>query len=500
MNTTSKATTALAATSLALALSGCLPGPWDYAPANAPIFRGISVSAYAVADRPVTDVCFERQLSLLEASTDAAPFYDSALVTITGVFSNGGQTLALQPKDIPPNCFIGAAAAKFVRGNSYTLSARFVWDSAGTEVVSVLSSTAKVPLDFSIKDTAAAPAYAIRGDARQHPFDPAGFLPLPYKNGDSVFYLPAGKKFGNLAEMSHFYSSRRSADVKGVLITRRFDTTESRPETSFDTIGGFVPTVSDFYQPGNMNRLIFYSDFPNSNGRSVFDSLGVVNVWFWSGRNRLFFYGAEGIYADYQDALGEAEGNAKIKLPTNVTGGRGFFAGMVVDSFDVYLKLDGLTQNFPYRQTRAVACEEKGWYDSRDCIGYYREYCRDTAWSEDFCLKDAIYTSMDPVEKLTMPADVREFAEAWAAGDSVTRVEVSRRYCIDHDYPADVPACAPVQTECENGESRNACKEILWKRCELGYWKLPACDEGIKSYCGANRTVAKTLCRDVPNP
>lgn len=507
MNTTSKPLTRRAASRLAAGLAvvvaGCLPGPWDYTPANAPIFRGITVSAYAIADRPVTDVCFERQVALTEAVTDARAFYDSASVTITGVFSDGAQTktLLLTPKDIPPNCFTGPAAAKFVRGNSYTLYARIVWDSAGTRVATELGSTARVPVEFALKDTAHAPAYALTGDARQRPFELAGLLPIPYENGDSLFYLPAGKAYGNLAEMSHFYSSRRSPDVKGVLITRRFDTTESRPESSFDSIGGFKPSLSDFYQAGNMNRLIFYSDFTNSSGRSIFDSMGVVNVWFWSGRNRLFFYGAEEIYVDYLEALEEAQENPKIKLPTNVTGGRGFFAGMVADSFDIYLKLDGQTQAFPYRQTRAADCNEKGWYENRDCIGYYREYCRDTLWSVPTCKREAAYTSIDPVERLMLPDSVRnDSLTAWAKADSTLMKEAVARYCIDNNYPAGVPECAAVKTQCETGSPGNVCQKILWTRCEVGYWKLPACAEGIKSYCSANRKVAKTLCRDVPDP
>jgi hypothetical protein len=545
MSITSKIAGAPSALTLAMILGGCLPGPWEYKPSGAPVFRGITVSAYAVADRPVTDVCFERQLSLDEASTDAKAFYDSALVTITGLFSNGAQTLQLQARDVPPNCFTGPAGTRFVRGNSYTLSARFVWDSAGTPAVSLLNSTARIPLDFAVKDTAASVALVQTGVALPGITDPAVFNALPaktrllflnkygdtltamhgnpaalaawlsvhgpafyqevmlwlatdaasFKRGDSVYYLAA--KF-NFAEMSHYYSSRRSPDVKGVLITRRYDTTESRPESSFDSIGGFVPTLPQFYQAGNMNRLISYSDFVNSGGRSIFDSMGVVNVWFWTGKNRLYFYGAEAIYADYQDAILEAQENSKIRLPSNVTGGKGFFAGMIVDSFDIYLKLDGQTQAFPYRQTRVAACQEKGWYDNRDCLGYYREFCRDTLWSVKTCKRDAGYTFLDPLESLALPDSVHDSAASWMANDTAFSREVTARYCIDNNYPSGVPACAPMKTLCETGSPGNRCQQILWTRCEIAYWKMPACTEGIKSYCREKRKVAKTLCRDVP--
>src|SRR5690606_38506530 len=109
----------------------------------------------------------------------------------------------------------------------------------------------------------------------------------------------------------------------------------------------------NFYFSGNLRRLGFYGDYTLPGGSHSFDSMSVFNAWFWSGRNRLYFYGAEDIYAKYLLSLNEAEGNSKIRLPTNVTGGRGFFAGMVVDSFDVHIKLDSATQAFAYPATRA---------------------------------------------------------------------------------------------------------------------------------------------------
>jgi hypothetical protein len=112
---------------IALLLSGCLPGPWDYKPEHTPGFKGLTLSAYAVAGRPVENVCIERLLALSEASTDARPFHDSASVGISGTFSDNSQTLALQPKARSANCFEGDTAARFVAGESYTLSARIVW-------------------------------------------------------------------------------------------------------------------------------------------------------------------------------------------------------------------------------------------------------------------------------------------------------------------------------------------------------------------------------------
>lgn len=531
----------------ALAAGGCLPGPWDYAPESRPVFRGITVSAYALADRPVENLCFEKLLDLSEASSEAFAFYDSATVGVTGTFSNanGEQVLVLTPDALTPNCFIGSAGAHFVRGESYTLDARFVWDSAGTATTTVLAATAQIPALFAIADTAYAPSLAKLGVALDNITDPDQFTQLPpgprqlfierygdtltaldgdsaglatwiaangarmraeltlwlqsdlttYGRGDSLFYLSAQSGFGNL---SHFFKARRDARVKGLLITQRFDTTESRPVSAFDSILGIAPDSAYFYHPGDHHRLIFYNAFLNPDGRHIFDSLGFVNAWFWSGRNRLYFYGAEEIYADFQAAREEQLGNTKIRLPTNVTGGQGFFAGMIVDSFDIHIRLDSSTQSFSYPATRAVACRDKGWFNTRDCIGYYPQYCALNGWSSADCRLDAIYRGLD-ADSLTLPAPLRDSARAWAAADAALKLESERRYCIDGDYPADVPACAPVQTECENDDAGNGCQLVLWKRCQLAYWKLPACDEGTRSFCRARRDVHQVMCRDVPD-
>jgi hypothetical protein len=497
-----------------------------------------------VADRPVEHLCFEKLLTLEEASTDAFAFYDSAAVGITGTFSNGGPVLALTPHPNTPNCFLGPPGTLFRRGESYDLSARFVWDSAGVPAVTVLSATAQIPALFEIADTARAPSLVATGVALGEITSPAVFMQLPpgpralfvasygdtltaldgdsaglaawekvngkrmraeltvwlqadllpYGRGDSVFYLNRQNNFSNL---SHFFKSRRDARVKGVLISHRFDTTAFRPVTSFDSILGIAPDSASFYFPGDIRRLIFYGDYRNPDGRHIFDSMGVVNAWFWSGRNRLYFYGTEEIYSDFQTAREEQQGNTKIRLPTNVTGGRGFFAGMVVDSFDLHVKLDAATQAFPYAQARAAACRDKGWFNTRDCAGYYPEYCAANAWAPPDCRVNAMTRGMDPLDSLTLTPALRDSARTWATLDAALKLEAERRYCIDANYSAAVPACAAVRTECENSNAGNGCQLVLWKHCQLNYWKPPECAEGIKSYCRAKRDVAQVMCRDV---
>src|SRR5690606_32590591 len=89
----------------------------------------------------------------------------------------------------------------------------------------------------------------------------------PYRSGDTLYYLSAQNNFSNL---SHFFKMRRDALVKGVLVAHRFDTTGSRPVTSFDSILGIAPDSAHFYTPSGPRRLIFYGDWRKPDGEHIF--------------------------------------------------------------------------------------------------------------------------------------------------------------------------------------------------------------------------------------
>src|SRR4051812_23512869 len=86
-----------AAAVLALVLAACIQGPWDYYPENPPTFKGVFATGYVLAKRPLTQLCFERILSLDEEHTQAFAWYDSADVRVSGPFSGQSQTVVLSP-------------------------------------------------------------------------------------------------------------------------------------------------------------------------------------------------------------------------------------------------------------------------------------------------------------------------------------------------------------------------------------------------------------------
>lgn len=539
----------LAALIAALTLGACIQGPWDYYPENPPVFLGVFVSGYAVAKRPIQRMCFERVLHLTEEATEAYPFYDSADVRVTGSFSGEVKTLQLTAIVDTPNCFIGDTAALVDSASSYDLRARFVWDSSGTTVTSVITGTAHVPAFLKMHDSAAAPSLAAQGgvpdslfvpgpDAvprllafldslpihvrpfgrvyrdtlvklqgdtaksnafiREHGKEAQGALiellkrdKFKYAKGATVYYLN-----GAFNTLSHYFSCDRSGDVKAVLITQRFDPTGERPETAFDRPLGLEPESAQYYFPGYHRRLLLYPDAKSRNGWNLLDSMGVVNTWFHTKVNRFYFYGTEQAYLNFNQTA-TLEPNPRVKVKYNVEGGIGFFAGAVVDSFDVNVVTDDFTKKYPLPVVHALSCNDRGWSHNEDCRDYYPVYCKDSAWAKPECRVDAVraclvYQSADSASRDTSLA----VACARAADTAVSGAERligGLQFCIENDFTAARPECAPAAAQCAQGGD-NACKDALWTYCKDNLWRPAQCQPALVTYCKDKGRPSEALC------
>ncbi len=548
MNTTSdrrRSRSGILAAAAALALGSCIQGPWDYYPHNPPPFRGVYLNGYVLAGKPVDNVCFERVLDLSEEATQAFAFYDSADVRIAGHFSNA-DSLVLTPVVDTPNCFRGDTAALAEKDQEYRLSARFHWDSAGSKVVSVLTATARVPTMFSIHRTAAAPSFAKTGGVPSNIFSIPFFLSLPpnvqaplikeygdslgkyqtdttgvgkylaangqriqkrllgllendhfvYHEGDTLFYLN-----GALNTLSHYYSSDRSADVGAVLITQRFDSNSSRPETRFDSPLGIKPDSSQYYFPGTLRRLLIYPDAKNNNSWNLLDSIGVVNTWFHTLRNRLYFYGFEKAYYDYLSTVVQTQGGGgggvdpRIKPKYNVIGGNGAFVGGIPDSFDIYIQTDSLTKAYPLQATHGLFCAKDGWADSKDCREYYPRYCRERNYKPEDCAQAAVTACLiaDLTGDTALHALCAPVADS-ARGNANTVQSGENQFCLEQGFPADKPACAGANRRCLETQGKDDCKRALWDYCLDHDWRPAQCAPGLASYCHDRPRLSETLC------
>jgi hypothetical protein len=522
-----------------IVLGACIQGPWEFYPENPGTFHGVVLTGYALAGQPLRHVCFEKTLDLDEEKTEAFAFYDSAEVRVTGSFGGVTRTLTLTARIDTPNCFKGDSTALVEKGKAYALEAGIKWDSAGQKVVSELSATAHVPVEFSIHRTATAPSFAKTGGVPANIFSPQFFAELPprvqetmikeygqaygqlandtaaqtayikangakiqkrlldllsqdtftYHEGDTLFYLN-----GALNTLSHYYSSDRSADVRGVLVTQRFDPESERPVTRFDSPLGFKPDSSEYYFPGDTRRLIFNPDVTSKNGVNLLDSIGVINTWFHTRVNRLYFYGVEQAYAQYINTV--IQGDPRTKPLFNVKGGQGVFAGAVPDSFDLYIKVDSLTLAYSTPAVHAASCRKEGWNSSKDCREYYRSYCTANVWASPDCRQDAITACLeadlngnDTLKAACSPVAVP------ASQDTAIEHGAELRFCVEEGFPASTRTCESPQSECLQTKGVNACKRDLWNYCLDNDWRPDQCQLGLVSYCHDRPRQSETLCR-----
>jgi hypothetical protein len=546
-----------AAAAAALVLAACIQGPWDYYPEDPPVFRGVTVTGYALSGKPIEHICFERLLNLDEENTQAYGFYNHADVRITGSFGGTLRTLSLTAIADTPNCFKGDSAALVERGHDYAMEASLDWDSAGTEVHTVVRGTAKVPAMFKVHDTAAAPRLAKTGGVPSNIFNGAFIRSLPpevlftlasdfpeladifapniqdttakadsltpaqqdyikkngkkitarllellqkqdpyrYAKGATLFYLN-----GDLNTLSHYYSCDRSPDVQSVLITQLFDPAGARPETAFDRPVGLMPDSFQYYFPGNHRRLLIYPDAKGSKGWNLLDSMGVVNVWFHTLRNRLYFYGMEQAYYAYLSRVTQVQGGGggdadpRVIPKYNVTGGHGIFVGGIPDSFDVYIQTDKLTKIYPLPEVHGLACDENGWFSGPDCRDYYRNWCKGKDWKTGQCGVDAVMYSLegdvlgDSAAKARFPGyrDTLSDLRVLQAG--------TEEFCADNDFPAGA-ACAQARTDCLESKGVNSCKQALWDYCRDHSWRPAQCGAGLASYCRDQPRLSEVLCR-----
>jgi hypothetical protein len=538
----------LAAAAL-IALGACIQGPWDYYPEDPPTFQGIFVTGYALAGKPFEHVCFERMIGLKEEATEAFAFYKSADVSIEGPFAGVNRTLHLTAVLDTPNCFKGDSTALADTGSSYALTARFVWDSSGRTATSVLTARANVPRRFKMHDDAKAPAFATQGGAPANIFTIEFFAKLPpdiqatlaqefpdalrlilkpggidtssqetkdylkangprirarvlellstqyatYHKGDTLTYL-----IGDLNTLSHYYSDDRSDDVKAVLITQRFEDSSSRPQTGFDSPLGLEPDSADFYFPGSIRRLLIYPDAKGKNGFNLLDSMGVVNIWFHTLRNRLYFYGFEQAYYDYTSTVVDNGGDPRIKPKYNVTGGGGIFAGAVPDSFDVFIRIDtATTKAYPLPITHGLFCSDEGWQSRQDCRDYYRAWCSERNWAPADCGQDAITACLEADADGNADLKARCSPKADSARlDTAVAHRAEERFCVERDFPADNPVCAVPANRCLDSQGANACKQALWNFCLDRAWSsdFPQCQPGLASYCHDRPRTSEVLC------
>jgi len=420
----------------------CLQGPWEYRPDDTPVFRGLTVNAYIIAGRPVTDFCVERLRTLQETYTAGFPFYDSASVIISGNGGSGVKTITLTPKQGCPNCFTGPEDFTGQPGEDYTLTARFTWDSSGSRAVSTITGTASIPrtwkcsriakvnaaavtpadtsttvdnpvltalfgdlppevisivaalylpeIDSIMADTTALTSYfarngeRIRGTIDSLLSDDKRLV--PYNFGDTLTYMS-----GSLNLLPHYFSFDYSNEIAGMLITHTFEKDAIQPVNSFDqfaaAFGPLEPAF--FYEPGTEYRLQFLPLIEDSSAENpllLFNNVPLSNGYLKGGKNTFYFYGTDHHYADFVTTYIEQHSASNVTPLHSVTGAQGYFVGMSLDSFVVNITIPPDVQAYTTFEAHAAFCSdtvgEKVW-NSKDCRCFEPTYCEEVAYNEE---------------------------------------------------------------------------------------------------------------------
>jgi hypothetical protein len=530
-------------------LSSCLQGPWDYVPEDPDLYKGIWVYGHVIADQPVRKVCFEKLRSLKESYTTAFAFYESANVEITGAFSDGSSSINLSPINNSPNCFNGPADVFPIRDQDYNLDATLIWDSLGQRVNSRFRGTAQIPAFFKL-DSATAPSQAFLGGTQLTPeviaallaefgteaqnalLDPesaAEFLQenqdkivsviekfkTPYQSGDSVYYMTGPYNF-----TSHYFLTRQSADVGGVLMTNVFDSTGYRPETVFDDLFGLGVDSSGYFEVGNNHRLQYLQALQIGNF-NLLDSVPFPNISFLSGENTIYLYASDSAYSDYVQTTIQENDNAKVKKVYNIEGGKGIFTGLIVDSIKVYVLTTSDTKTYPLGRAKVLTCkgesrfaEEKKpiWFDENFCRNYYWQYCSDVNYQDKDCYPASINNALDSGWVWNSIIDTLDALTGKSFKNdtlSSARNVGEMHYCIRNDFPTDMNSCDAFSNECLVGNQNNTCRIQLWNFCMDRNWDInnhPQCGTALVSYYRESniispefKRVTEQWCRDYPS-
>jgi len=340
-------------------------GPWSYFPENPENYQGIWVSAFIVSGRSVEDVCFDKMHALDEVRMPRFAFYETAEVQIKGVFNGKDTSFFLIPNNNKNrNCFYGPWYLTAEAGKNYELEASITWDSAGTKVTSRLSAKTYIPEKFKIQR-----AYDLKEQL--------------YGSGDMILYLPPPMDI-----KANYFIPEYSDDVAGVLVSMIFnggvywgENTMTQLASQFvgegnDTTTGVAALLAKF---GDREELYFARNMKIANMQNEIDSIPILGFMMPAkGQFRLLFYATTEDYVKYRDSYLNGANDSRIKAVYNIKGGAGIFAGMMVDTFNVFIRASPDVKTYSYDHAQSDYCysinfqfQKEEWRIDKRCIEFW---------------------------------------------------------------------------------------------------------------------------------
>ncbi|MCQ2105004.1 MAG: hypothetical protein MJZ26_04340 [Fibrobacter sp.] len=502
----------------AFLLAACdFQGPWSYYPEETEVYQGIYTFGYIVADESPY-VCFSKVYGLTESSAENFAFYDSAYVTVSGLFggavaseigeenSNSGDSLiVLKAMDGKPNCFVydrrcywmgdrifcSREAKVGIPGESYTLNAVFKWDSAGSKVTTEMKSVAKIPTKIHAKGVVPP---SEKNDAKfvENKYDRLSFEFLGYPNDMLTYKIPM----------------EYDETVRGIQMVMEYDSAnggESMNTTMMNMLSAFTEPDSMGYAYMSMKRpeektaSMGFTTRMMFAGMNTLDTMEYPGMTMPIGKSVIRFYATDQAYSDYQNTVLDAIEDPRVVPKSNVENGMGVFAGMLKDS----LLMEVTTDEFvPFEYMGRENCFREGGmgeheaFETKWCRLNKKDVCVATAggWSNlrltsvhPRCV--AAYVGLliwyEPeVEQWQNEIDrLAKFNDEWW-GEASNREKVVKNkeainaeallnYCMEYNFENNsVASCDALREQCQESLEKTACKDSLWQWCSDHDWNI----------------------------
>ena len=475
-------------------------GPWEYYPEEREVYTGVYTYGYVLAGGE-TNVCFSKVYELDEASSQDFAFYDSAYVTVSGLFYDRWKrekkdtTIKLYSNE--PNCF-NESYYEGIVGESYTLNAYFEWDSSGHKAKSRFKAVATIPSAIKVKGLNAPQQDGSykwienpRSDTTKRLYPVIDFTV-------SFLEFPMDMEFVKVA-LDYDQS------VRGVLSIMNYNIMdgESQKTTMNQMFKGMTDADETGYRGISMHdpleeqQNLGFSSNRTIAGNKNLDTLYLMNMMLPIGTISVDLYSTDDAYIDYMEKVKQSVSDSRFVPESNIQNGMGVFSGMAVETITIEVTGDAVGfSHIAWSNCKDTEGDNADSWDSRACRLYQDVTCSGMP-DEDVSLqglqganekaplyyRDSVYNRhvkacyasnvkaammLDTTKwSLFLPDSISEKAKANAYADGL------KRYCVASNFESNkIADCSALENECLENPKKTNCKEYLWLWCADRGWNL----------------------------
>ncbi len=508
-----------------LLLAACdFHGPWEYYPEEREVYTGIYTYGYILADGGAT-ACFSKVYELDEASSQNFAFYDSADVTISGLFRKSNAetvntTILLFSHELNLNCFSTPWAYHGISGESYELSASFKWDSAGHTVNSTYKAIATIPNQIRVKGMNVPKqdgGYVWQDNSREKDRFYVDFLEFPMDMEFVKVALDYDQSVRGVLSIMNY--DIRGGESQNTTMNQMFKGMTDADETGYRGISMHDPLEEQQNLGFSSNRTIA--------GNKNLDTLYLMNMMLPIGTFSVDLYSTDDAYIDYMEKVKQSVSDSRFVPESNIQNGMGVFSGMAKKTITVEVSGDAVGfSHIAWANCKDTKGDNSDSWDSRGCRLYQDVACsgmsdtdvyldglvnaneraaqiyRDTVYNRHVksCYASNVKAAMmlDTTKwSLFLPDTIKAEDKANAYADGL------KRYCVANNFESNhIADCSTLERECLEDPEQNYCKEYLWLWCADRGWNLEwygQCKSALVSRYYLQELKSSVLKREVEN-